>query len=341
MRKQFTSACLIAASGLLLSTSVHAAGTNIQRGAYIGGKAAYSWFENDYDNLHDHHDWYGGQLGFRFTPHFSVEASYLEGKADLRYPEAGEDKKDKVLNRQPLLSVRYHFADSGVLGFEPYVGLAGGEFWTKQTEGNGGDGLRHRETVVGPELGLQRRFLGRLLLDVGARGPYSIDNDRWEGQVYAGLNFLFSVKDRQEPVEEPVEEYVPEPQPEPEPEVVTREVSESGTVAQFQFDSADISESQLEDLRAAARFLSENPETSVTLEGHTCNMGPEEYNLQLSERRAKAAAEFLESQGISSDRITVVGKGSADPIADNDTREGRERNRRVDAIITGTIEETR
>ncbi len=339
MRKQFTSACLIAASGLLLSTSVNAAGTNIQRGAYIGGQASYSWFENDFDYKHDHQDWYGGQLGFRFTPRFSLEASYLEGKADLRYDDGTGDLKDKVLNRQPLISARYHFADTGVLGFEPYVGLAGGEKWTKN---NSADGKRHRETVVGPEVGVQRRFLSRLLLDVGARGPYSIDYDRWEGQVYAGLNFFFSVKNRhEEVVEEPVEEYAPEPKPAPEPKVVTRDVNESGTAAQFGFDEDTLSGSQLDDLRAAARFLNDNPNTSVTLEGHTCNMGPDEYNLQLSERRADTAKKFLEEQGISSDRITVVGKGAAEPIADNATKEGRERNRRVDAIITGTVEETR
>lgn len=326
MRNKFTSACLIAASGLLISVGAHADGNNIQRGAYIGGQASYSWFENDFDYKHDHQDWYGGQLGFRFTPHFSLEASYLEGKADERYGD------DKVLNRQPLLSARYHFADSSFLGLEPYVGLAGGEFWTKK------DGVRHRETIVGPEAGLQRRFLNRLLFDVGARTPYSIDNDRWEGQVYAGLNFLFSVKNRNENiVEEPVEEYVPAP----EPEVVTRDVNESGTAAQFGFDEDSLSDSQLEDLRAAARFLNDNPNTSVTLEGHTCNIGAEEYNVELSERRAETAKSFLEDQGIAADRITVVGKGDAEPIADNATQEGRERNRRVDAIITGTVEETR
>lgn len=335
MRKQFLSACLIATSGLLVATSANAAGTNIQRGAYIGGQASYSWFENDFDYQHDHQDWYGGQLGYRFTPRFSVEASYLEGKADLRYSEG------EVLNRQPLISARYHFADTGILGFEPYMGLAAGEFWTKNNDPAASQsGKRHRETVLGPEIGVQRRFLSRLLLDVGARGPYSLDEDRWEGQVYAGLNFLFSVKDRQEKVvEEPVEEYVPEPVP--EPQVITRSVNESGTAAQFGFDQDSLSSDQLDDLQAAARFLNDNPNTSVTLEGHTCNMGPEEYNLQLSERRANTAKSFLEEQGVSSNRITVVGKGSSEPIADNSTAEGRERNRRVDAIITGTVEEVR
>lgn len=335
MRKQFLSACLIATSGLLIATSANAAGTNIQRGAYIGGQASYSWFENDFDYKHDHQDWYGGQLGYRFTPNFSLEASYVEGKADLRYLNG------EVLNRQPLISARYHFADTGILGFEPYMGLAAGEFWTKNNDpAFSQSGKRHRETVLGPEVGVQRRFLSRLLLDVGARGPYSLDEDRWEGQVYAGINFLFSVKNRQdEVVEEVVEEYVPEPTP--EPQVISRNVNESGTAAQFGFDQDSLSGSQLDDLRAAARFLNDNPNTSVTLEGHTCNMGSDEYNQQLSERRANTAKSFLEGQGVSSNRITVVGKGSSEPIADNSTVDGRERNRRVDAIITGTVEETR
>jgi len=332
MRKQFFSACLIASSALLVSTAANAAGTNIERGAYIGGQASYSWFENGIDNAPKHKEWYGGQIGLRYHPRWSVEASYTEGKFNSK---TTADKKT-VLNRMPLISNRFHFK-SGVLGFEPYFGLAAGEFWTKDSTANG-NGKRHRETVVAPEFGLQNRFLGRLLLDVGARAPYSIDNDNWQGQVYAGLNFLFAVKDRHaQVVEEPVEEYVAPV--EPTTQIVERDVNESGTAAQFEFDDASLTADQLDDLRAAARFLNANPNTSITLEGHTCDMGPEEYNQALSERRAENAKQFLVEEGVDASRITTVGKGEFEPVADNSTREGRERNRRVDAIITGTIEE--
>src|SRR5690606_37392146 len=104
---------------------------------------------------------------------------------------------------------------------------------------------------------------------------------------------------------------------------------------------ATISASNRADLVSAARFMKQNPTTTVTLEGHTCSIGPEEYNQYLSERRAQAARQLLVNDGIESDRITVVGKGEREPVADNDTREGRERNRRVEAIVTGTVEEKR
>ncbi|HLR17531.1 MAG TPA: OmpA family protein [Alcanivoracaceae bacterium] len=331
MRKQFFSACLIASSALVLSTAASAAGTNIERGAYIGGQASYSWFENDVTLNPDHKEWYGGQIGLRYHPNFSIEASYTEGKFEDKQ-NANQGKH--ILNRMPLISNRFHF-NGGVLGFEPYVGLAAGEFWAKSSQV---DGVRHRETVVAPEFGVQRRFLNRLLLDVGARAPYSIDYDNWQGQAYAGLNFLFAVKDRHTAVvEEPVEEYVAPV--EPTTQIVQRDVNESGTAAQFEFDDASLSADQLDDLRAAARFLNANPNTSITLEGHTCNMGPEEYNQALSERRAENAKQFLVEQGVDASRITTIGKGESEPVADNSTREGRERNRRVDAVITGTVEE--
>src|SRR5699024_11660565 len=127
MRKQFFSACLIASSALVLSTAASAAGTNIERGAYIGGQASYSWFENDVTLNPDHKEWYGGQIGLRYHPNFSIEASYTEGKFEDKAEALGGKH---ILNRMPLISNRFHF-NGGVLGFEPYVGLAAGEFWAQ------------------------------------------------------------------------------------------------------------------------------------------------------------------------------------------------------------------
>jgi OOP family OmpA-OmpF porin len=64
--------------------------------------------------------------------------------------------------------------------------------------------------------------------------------------------------------------------------------------------------------------------------GHTDSTGPEAYNLGLSERRAQAAANYLEGKGVSMSRITVKGMGESAPVASNATREGRAMNRRVE-----------
>ena len=72
--------------------------------------------------------------------------------------------------------------------------------------------------------------------------------------------------------------------------------------------------------------------TTMQVEGYTDNTGTDATNLKLSDDRAKAVREFLESQGIASNRLTSTGKGPADPVAPNDTPEGRSKNRRVEIV---------
>jgi outer membrane protein OmpA-like peptidoglycan-associated protein len=72
--------------------------------------------------------------------------------------------------------------------------------------------------------------------------------------------------------------------------------------------------------------------TNMTIEGYTDNTGSEAANLKLSEDRAKAVRDFFEAQGIASNRLTYAGKGPADPVASNDTPDGRAKNRRVEVI---------
>jgi outer membrane protein OmpA-like peptidoglycan-associated protein len=72
--------------------------------------------------------------------------------------------------------------------------------------------------------------------------------------------------------------------------------------------------------------------TTMQVEGYTDNVGTEATNIKLSEARAKAVRDFIESQGVASSRLSSVGKGPADPVADNATPEGRAKNRRVEIV---------
>ena len=72
--------------------------------------------------------------------------------------------------------------------------------------------------------------------------------------------------------------------------------------------------------------------TTMQVEGYTDNVGTEASNIKLSEARAKAVRDYLESQGIASNRLSSVGKGPADPVAGNDTPDGRAKNRRVEIV---------
>ena len=86
-------------------------------------------------------------------------------------------------------------------------------------------------------------------------------------------------------------------------------------------------------LAKVAGILSVYQELNVSVEGHTDNTGSEEHNLKLSEQRAENVLDFLVTQGIESSRLTSKGYGMTLPIADNKTKEGRQKNRRVDLVI--------
>jgi outer membrane protein OmpA-like peptidoglycan-associated protein len=83
-----------------------------------------------------------------------------------------------------------------------------------------------------------------------------------------------------------------------------------------------------------ATFLSSNPQTKVLIEGHTDSRGSDDYNIGLSERRARVVSTALESRGISDAQIQTLGRGKAYPVASNDTPEGRQQNRRVEIVFS-------
>lgn len=103
--------------------------------------------------------------------------------------------------------------------------------------------------------------------------------------------------------------------------------------ALFDFDKAVILPKYKDKLEAVADFMKKYPETTAVIEGHTSSEGTEEYNLILSEKRAKAVRDYLVKSGVSSTRFDILAYGETKPIADNATEEGRRENRRVVAVI--------
>jgi OOP family OmpA-OmpF porin len=75
------------------------------------------------------------------------------------------------------------------------------------------------------------------------------------------------------------------------------------------------------------------PNVVGEISGHTDSTGPVEFNRALSQRRADAVKQFFVDGGIDPDRITIIGLGESDPIAENTTPEGRRQNRRVDIVL--------
>jgi OmpA-OmpF porin, OOP family len=99
---------------------------------------------------------------------------------------------------------------------------------------------------------------------------------------------------------------------------------------EFGFDKANIDPAGAAVLEVAIDTLKTCPSLTVHIDGHTDSIGTEAYNKGLSERRAKAVKAYLTSHGIPASRLTAAGHGFSEPIASNDTREGRARNRRVE-----------
>jgi outer membrane protein OmpA-like peptidoglycan-associated protein len=101
----------------------------------------------------------------------------------------------------------------------------------------------------------------------------------------------------------------------------------------FDFDKATLRRDVEFNLVKIATILNQFSEMSVLVEGHTDAIGTDEYNLALSQKRAQAVSDFLASQGVDAKRLSWEGYGKTRPVADNDTDEGRQKNRRVDLVI--------
>lgn len=101
----------------------------------------------------------------------------------------------------------------------------------------------------------------------------------------------------------------------------------------FDVDKYELKEKSVTELKKILRFLNENPSVRIEISGHTDNTGSAAYNVQLSEKRAQSVNNYLVSQGISQSRLTPKGYGSQQPIASNDTEEGRQKNRRIEFKI--------
>jgi len=101
----------------------------------------------------------------------------------------------------------------------------------------------------------------------------------------------------------------------------------------FAFASSAIPTSSDNDVSDLIQFMNDNPASSITIIGHTDSIGADVRNQPLSQARANALAEKLTDAGIDKNRIKTSGKGSHEPVATNDTDEGRAQNRRIEIEI--------
>jgi len=101
----------------------------------------------------------------------------------------------------------------------------------------------------------------------------------------------------------------------------------------FELNKYDINKNYHPSLVLMANTLNKYPKTNILITGYTDNTGTQKFNQELSKKRADAARDFLIQNGVNKNRLYTWGLGDKDPVASNDTEEGRRQNRRVEFVI--------
>lgn len=207
---------------------------------------------------------------------------------------------------------------------------------------------RHEQDIMNPDLRSTAHtgFAGGFSVDVPFRdnGPsLGIDysyrtSDPWGGTHSVGIRFaLGDGTDCGEGVEDGADAFQGEKTKKGKPIKLSKKEKAAiediaGSIG-FESGSANLTESAKEELFRLVDLLNEKSEAKINVEAHTDNVGTAADNIKLSDERANAVKAFLVENGIDASRIKAVALGSKKPIADNQTEEGRAKNRRVELSV--------
>jgi len=164
---------------------------------------------------------------------------------------------------------------------------------------------------------------GSFLVTIPTNKDYALNVSK-KGYAFYSENFSMTEKaNKKEPFEINI------------PLIPIEKVGEAITLKNvfFDLDKATLKPKSKIELDKLYSFLEENTTIKIELRGHTDNQGEEAYNLTLSDNRAKAVVDYLVKKGIDNSRLSYKGYGESKPIASNDTKEGRAKNRRTEYVI--------
>ena len=210
------------------------------------------------------------------------------------------------------------------------------------------------ETTINGGLGLRWMLTKRFGARFEWRMLYSLDEHNKDSILTAGINYYFGRVDPlppPAPLDSDGDGVTDDIDQCPDTPAGTRvdsvgcplpvtQVASIKLKVNFAFDSDVVEERYFSDLGELAAFLKRFEDLYVDIEGHTDSTGPEDYNQQLSQRRAQAVVDLLVNQyGIPAQRLEAKGFGESQPVADNATKEGRAANRRVMATLEVEFEE--
>ena len=303
----------------LIALAIAAAGMSatVQADWYLGAGAGYadsSDIERNDTGLDGDGEAISLFTGYNFNDVFGLE---------MGLNHFGQDLDTRALNlsaigRLPLSERMSLFAELGALGYDVKAGSG-----DKGVAPLYGAGLTYRASDL---VDLQARY--RRIEDMG-----DINKNGFETDVN---NYMLEVvlhPNRGNSTPPPVAPVVQQPQAETTYE--TRSVTADGSIY-FGFDKSDLSGESRATLDEVARFSQENPDYQVELAGYADRLGTAEYNRKLSERRALAAKDYLVQRGVAAQNIQTAWYGSE--LAEGQTEDERQRDRRVDAKAQATIE---
>ncbi|WP_162045816.1 OmpA family protein [Vibrio taketomensis] len=304
---------VVISASLFMAASVNAE-------PYVGVKAGYSWLNDECKATYlcnDDDSASGGIFGgYQFNDYLALEAGwdYL-GK----FTAAGlNDDSVDAFTLAPKLSF-------GVTDAIDLYGKFGGAYVNYGDEDDASF-----LGAVGVEFDVMEN--GSVRVEYQALTDINNDIVRAVGNT-ASIGFAYHFGGNDEPAPQPVVE-----------EVVAEEVVETvvmtktfeATLADtetFALNSTELQPGSASKLDELVQLLQAYPQANVEIVGYTDSSGAADYNQQLSEKRAQAVANVLAERGINPSRMSVSGEGENNPIASNDTREGRAQNRRVEVTV--------
>lgn len=282
----------------------------------------------------------GGRVGYFFPLAGKFDFGLFVDSSGVLDDDDGDSPRDFTFVPTTALGLlRYRLIESEGFALHPYLGAGPSAVWSELDVGDQDEddinigldargGLRaiiYDRFAVFTEYRLNY-FEARYDLD-GAPGVEVDDNYH---AILFGLGYRFVSAPA------PVVEAPPAPTPEPVVEETLPPPTKQRLVLRgvtFAFDGDELNDDAASILGASISALADSPDAAVVVEGHTDAVGSDAYNQKLSERRAKRVRDYLVEHGVDASRLEVRAFGETQPVADNDSEEGRAQNRRVELEV--------
>ncbi len=286
---------------------------------YVGISSGLVWEDSKREVDGSGHLIYGLSFGRMLTDHIGIDVQIDRYSMDFDRPTPTGVAETRQLGYGVV--GRYYFRPDHAT--RPYLMLGAG----LQEHDNGFD--QGRDVYATAGVGVSHRYSEKLSTRIEAAWRH--DNDRAtfdqssgfdDLMVQASLVYHFG----SQPKPQPVAQRAPVVQPTPEPEPLF----EFNAMVLFEFDSHALKPEATQTLNEAAEVLKAHNElVLIEVGGHTCDIGSEAYNENLSRQRAQAVFEHLTDQGVAARRLEVRAYGESSPAVANTSRANRQQNRRV------------